>query len=149
VSEANVLPLVTDPGAWKHLMLAAAAEGPTAIDATGGLHLLRYRDIEHILNEPRLRGVGLFLFDLMGITEGPLRDWYGGLMFTNDGPRHDRLRRLVSKAFTPRAVEQLRPTAAALVAERLARIRGDGGGDLVRSLGDVPMHVMCALVGVP
>lgn len=131
-------------------MLAAAAEGPTVIDeVTGATHLLRHRDIEAILNEPRLRGVGLSLFDQMGIADGPLREWYGGLMFTNDGGRHDRLRRLVSKAFTPRAVEQLRPIAAALVAERLAPIRAAGGGDLAAALADVPMHVMCALVGVP
>ncbi|MGH3053697.1 MAG: cytochrome P450, partial [Gaiellaceae bacterium] len=140
----------TDPREWKRLMLAAAAEGPMAIDAATGItHLLRHRDIEQILNEPRLRGAGLSLFDQMGITDGPLRDWYGGLMFTNDGSRHDRLRRLVSKAFTPRAAEQLRPIAAALVAERLSPIRAAGGGDLVAALADVPMHVMCAIVGVP
>ena len=85
----------------------------------------------------------------MGIAHGPLRDWYGALMFTNDGVKHDRLRRLVSKAFTPRAVGRLRAVAAARVAERLDGIRDAGGGDLVRVLADVPMHVMCSLVGVP
>lgn len=151
MSEANVLPSApTDPREWKRWVLAAAAEGPTAVDeATGALHVLRYRDIESILHEPRLRGVGLSLFDRMGIAAGPLRDWYGGLMFTNDGPRHDRLRRLVSKAFTPRAVDRLRAGTGALVRERLSSIRRDGGGDLVGALKDVPMHVMCTLVGVP
>jgi len=101
------------------------------------------------LHEPRLRGVGLSLFDRMGIADGPLRDWYGALMFTNDGVAHDRLRRLVSKAFTPRAVERLRPIATARVAERLSAVREAGRGDLLAAFAGLPMHVMCSLLGVP
>jgi cytochrome P450 len=140
----------TDPREWKRLMLGGAADGPTVVDeATGALYVLRYRDIERLLNEPRLNGVELSLFDAMRITHGPLRDWYGSLMFTNDGVKHDRLRRLVSKAFTPRAAARLRPTAATFVAERLADLRRDGGGDLVPALAHAPMRVLCELVGVP
>jgi hypothetical protein len=140
----------TDPRAWKQLMLAAAARGPTAIEATTEMiYVLRQREIERLLHEPRLRGVGLALFDRMGIADGPLREWYGALMFTNDGAGHDRLRRLVSKAFTPRAVGRLRPIAAARIAERLAVVRANGGGDLVAAFAGLPMHVMCSLLGVP
>ena len=144
------LSAAADPRAWKQLMLAAAARGPTAIEETTEMiYVLRQREIERLLHEPRLRGVGLSLFDRMGIADGPLRDWYGALMFTNDGVSHDRLRRLVSKAFTPRAVERLRPVAAARVAERLAAVREAGGGDLVATFAGLPMHVMCSLLGVP
>lgn len=139
-----------DPRAWRRLMLDAASHGPTVVDEpTGAVHVLRYRDVERLLHEPRLHGVALSLFDAMGITKGVLRDWYGTLMFTNDGAKHDRLRRLVSKAFTPRATARLRGHAAALVASRLSGVRSDGGGDLVPTLAPVPMHVMCALIGVP
>ena len=38
-------------------MLEAASRGPTAIDeATGTIYVLRYREIELLLHEPRLRG---------------------------------------------------------------------------------------------
>lgn len=142
--------VAADPRAWARWMLEAASRGDTAVDeSTGTIHVLRYREIEGLLHEPRLRGVGLSLFDLMGIADGPLRAWYGSLMFTNDGAAHDRLRRLVSKAFTPRAVEALRPLAAARVAERIDALREAGGGDLVAAFAGLPMHVMCALVGVP
>jgi len=144
------LSATTDPREWKSLLLAAAARGPTAIEETTGMiYVLRQREIERLLHEPRLRGVGLSLFDRMGIANGPLREWYGALMFTNDGAAHDRLRRLVSKAFTPRAVERLRPVAAARVAERLSSVRGAGGGDLVAAFAGLPMQVMCSLLGIP
>lgn len=139
-----------DPLAGRRAILAAAAQGPTAIEqGTGAIWVLGYRDVEKLLLEPKLHGVGLTLFDHMGIKDGPLRDWYGSLMFTNEGMPHHRLRSLVGRAFSPRAVETLRPIVAGIVAERLERVRADGGGDLVAALADVPMQAMCALLGVP
>ncbi len=148
--ETIPLAMGLDPRVWKQQMLAAAERGPSVIEeVTGMIYVLRQREIERILHEPKLHGVGLSLFDRMGISDGPLRAWYGALMFTNDGAAHDRLRRLVSKAFTPRAVDRLRPIAAASVSERLAIVREAGKGDLVAAFAGLPMHVMCSLVGVP
>ena len=134
-----------------HPTLRAAAEaGPTAVDATSGAtYVLHHADIERLARDRRLAGVGLTLFDLAGVPDGALRQWFGGLMFTTEGEPHDRLRKLVSRAFTPRAVEALRQHAAALAGEALAPVREDGGGDLAAALGLVPMHVMCRLLGVP
>jgi cytochrome P450 len=132
------------------LLRAAAAAGPIAEDLTsGGVYVLRHDDVEQLAHEPRLAGVGLALFDLMGIVDGPLRDWYSGLMFTNEGAAHHRLRALVSRAFTPRAVDALRPDVARMAAGALAPIHDAGGGDLVAALRLVPMQVMCRLLGVP
>jgi hypothetical protein len=150
--DGNAFPPTAPMGVLEHrqAVRAAAARGRTAISPeTGAIYVFRYRDVEALLFEPRLNGVGLAMFDRMGVTGGPLREWYGSLMFTNEGVPHNRLRRLVGKAFSPRAVERLRPIAAGLVDERLARVREAGGGDLVAELADVAMQVMCALLGVP
>src|SRR5262245_56353753 len=115
-----------------------AAEGRTGIDAvTGATIVFRYEDIDRLTRDRRLAGVGLSMFDLMGIVDGPLRDWYGGLMFTNEGDAHSRLRTLVSRAFTPRSVERLRADTGMLVAEAMATIEVDGGGDLVTLFGRI------------
>ena len=128
----------------------AAAAGPVAVNSmVGGVYVLRHRDVERLAHDPRLAGIGLAIFDLMGVAEGPLRDWYGGLMFTNEGEAHHRLRALVSRAFTPKAVNALRDSAADLARGALAPVREAGGGDLVDALGLVPMHVMCRLLVVP
>ena len=134
-----------------HATLRAAADaGPTTLDEpTGSTIVLRHADVERLAHDPALVGIGLAMFDLMGIVDGPLRDWYSGLMFTNEGEPHQRLRSLVSRAFTPRAVGGLRPIAAEAVDRALAGVRDDGGGDLVDALGLVPMELMCALLGVP
>jgi hypothetical protein len=63
----------------------AAHRDPLATDALTGVPVvLRQHDVETPAHDPRLHGIGLALFDMMGITDGPLRDWYGQLMFTND-----------------------------------------------------------------
>src|SRR6516225_1687967 len=51
----------------------AADQGPLASDvATGATVVLRQRDVEALAHDPRLEGVGLAFFDLMGITDGCL-----------------------------------------------------------------------------
>jgi cytochrome P450 len=128
----------------------AAAQGPFVIDQISGATVfLRHADVSALARDERAAGVGLTFFDLMGIPDGPLREWYGGLMFTNEGPKHDRLRKLVTRAFSPRSVESLRTFAASTANDRLDEVASEGGGDLTAALALVAMNVMCALLGVP
>ena len=128
----------------------AAAQGPLATEIlTGAPIVLRYADVESLARDPRLAGVGLTVFDLMGVTEGPLREWYGGLMFTNEGDAHHRLRALVARAFTPKAVEAIRSTTAELAATCLEPLTANVGGDLIEANAWLAMRVMCRLLGVP
>lgn len=134
-----------------HAALRAASEAaPIAVDpTTGAVVVLRYADMEPVARDPRLAGIGLTLFDLLGIPEGPLRNWYRGVMFTNEGAPHQRLRSLVSRAFTPKSVDALRAQAAELAAASLRPIAEGGGGDLVEAFSTFPVRVMCRLLGVP
>src|SRR5882757_1638399 len=119
--------------------------------STGAAVVFRHRDVEALARDPRVAGIGLSMFDLIGITDGPLRDWYGGLMFTNDGVVHNRLRSLVARAFTPRSAESLRRTAAELAVDALdvGSARDGQVVDLVERFAVLPTRVMCRLLGVP
>jgi cytochrome P450 len=146
-----VVDLLSPGGTELHEQLhLAAARGPFVTDEMSGATVfLRHADVSALARDERVAGVGLTFFDLMGISDGPLRDWYSGLMFTNEGPTHDRLRKLVSRAFSPRSVEGLRDVASTLANQRLAEIADAGGGDITEAFSLVAMHVMCALLGVP
>jgi cytochrome P450 len=134
-----------------HTELRAAREaGPTAVDPlTGAVHVLRYDDVERLSHDPRLVGVGLTIFDLVGVPDGALRTWYSQLMFTNDGEAHHRLRRLAARVFTPRSIERHRELAAQLTTGAFGRILDAGAGDLVAAFAEVPITVICRLLGVP
>jgi cytochrome P450 len=69
-------------------------------------------------------------------------------MLNDDPPNHTRLRRLVTKAFTSRAVSRLRPQIEQLVDELLDGI--DGETELIESFAfPLPIAVISALLGVP
>ena len=147
-ASAQSVDLMNDPRA-PAVLTELARTGAVANDVSGLLWVLRYADVERLATDRRLHGVRLTIFDRMGITEGPLRRWYGSLMFTNEGDEHGRLRRLVSAAFKPKAVNALRVATREIVGQRFADLRRDGGGDLIRAFEYVPMRVMCDLLGVP
>jgi len=71
-------------------------------------------------------------------------------MLTSDPPEHTRLRRLVSKAFTPRMVEALRPRIQAIVDDLLDSVVDDGRMDVIADLAyPLPVIVIAEMLGVP
>jgi unspecific monooxygenase len=69
-------------------------------------------------------------------------------MLVVDPPDHTRLRNLVSKAFTPRMVEHLRPRIEAIVADLLDHL--SGSFDLVTDFAyPLPVIVIAEMLGVP
>ena len=71
-------------------------------------------------------------------------------MLDRDPPDHTRLRRLVSKAFTPRAIEALRPRITGLVDEMLDTAGRQGQVDLVDALAfPLPFAVIGEMLGTP
>jgi len=63
---------------------------------------------------------------------------------------HRRVRMLVSKAFTPRAVQELAPLVHGIVDDCLAPVRGAGRFDLVSALAEAfPTYVISRLIGIP
>ena len=71
-------------------------------------------------------------------------------MLRIDPPDHTRLRGLVSKAFTPRAIERLRPAAEKYVDELLGRVAERGEMELVADFAaPLPVSVIAELLGVP
>ena len=74
----------------------------------------------------------------------------GVSMLDRDPPDHTRLRRLVSKAFTPRAVQALRPRICSLVDSMLDAAQRQGRVDLVDALAfPLPFAVIGEMLGTP
>jgi cytochrome P450 len=72
-----------------------------------------------------------------------------GFLFL-DPPDHTRLRKLVSKAFVPKVVNELQPDITELVDGLLDRIAERGGFDVISDLAyPLPVAVICRLLGVP
>ncbi|WP_101790580.1 cytochrome P450 [Nonomuraea indica] len=71
-------------------------------------------------------------------------------MLDVEPPVHTRLRRLVSRAFTPRMVESLRPRVRAIAAGLVDTFVEKGGGDLIAEVAEpLPVTVIADMLGVP
>jgi cholest-4-en-3-one 26-monooxygenase len=71
-------------------------------------------------------------------------------MIMMDDPEHSRLRKIVSRAFTPRAVERLRDDLAARARHITTQAMGEQSGDFVRQVAcELPLQAIAGLLGVP
>ncbi|MFJ3798385.1 cytochrome P450 [Streptomyces sp. NPDC090088] len=71
-------------------------------------------------------------------------------MLDLEPPDHTRIRRLVSKAFTPRTVERLRPYVTRLAGELVDELVEKGGGDLLTDVAEpLPVAVIAEMLGIP
>ena len=110
----------------------------------------RYKDIDAILrdhkrfsNDSRNRLPTRAMQESTPTPGGP------SMLFV-DPPEHTRLRALVSKAFTPQAVQALEPRIQATVTELLAQIPDPTAFDLIEAIAyPLPVIVMAELLGVP
>lgn len=80
----------------------------------------------------------------------PMFDVLQHWMVFNDPPNHTRLRGLVNRAFTPKAVAALRPRIEEVVNEQVEQIRDRGSADLIQDFAfPIPAVVIAEMMGVP
>jgi cytochrome P450 len=128
---------------------AARRQAPLAIGPHGP-EVLTYELVRSVLRDPRFRvPQGMFLAS-QGITSGPLWERVATSLISLDGAEHHRLRRLVSKAFTPRATARLRTTIIEVITELVDRHAATGRCDVVTDIArQYPIPIICALLGAP
>lgn len=118
-------------------------------EAAGLWALSKYADIQRVSKDPErfCSRRGVVVNDpmrLMGEIPTPPS------IIHMDPPGHNRYRKLVSGAFTPRMVAMLEPRIRELVRETLAAAPADGVFDFVEHVAmPVPMLVIAEMLGVP
>jgi len=127
-------------------------------DSIGGWILTRYddivttfKDVSHFSNEGRLARAVEYLPAETRARFKTFEDHYRlKSLIHSDPPDHTRLRGLVTKAFTPRVVEAMRPRIQQITEELLEAVRPDGRMDVVRDLAiPLPVTVLAEIFGVP
>jgi cytochrome P450 len=112
--------------------------------------LSRYADILMVLRDARFGRADAETFWRERLGDGPAHKIITKWMLFRDPPDHTRLRTLVNKAFTPRAIENLRPRVQEIVNELLDAVHTDGGMDLMAAFAyPLPVLVICEMLGVP
>ena len=123
-------------------------EDPVHQSPLGFWVLTRYEDVVAALRDPRLakEAIASYVAARFGAPVPAM-----GLSMLDRDPRdHTRLRGLVSKAFTPRVVEGLRPRIQQIVDGLLDGVAAKGSMDLIEEFAyPIPVAVICEMLGVP
>lgn len=110
----------------------------------------RHADVRQVLTDPRLGRAPLYAPDAPPITVTPniLDDPQG--MLNIDGTEHQRLRRTVQRAFTPRAIERWRPWVASVVESLIDELIDHGSpADIIAGYSrPLPVAVISRLMGL-
>ena len=71
-------------------------------------------------------------------------------MINMDAPQHSRLRKIIARGFTPRAIERLRDGLSQAARDIAQRAAATGSGDFVQQVAsELPLHAIANLLGVP
>ena len=128
---------------------AALAQAPVVMGPLGPV-VLAYDLVQKVLRDPRFRpprGLGL---EAQGITTGPLWDRAVSSILSLDGDEHHRLRRLVSRSFTPRVADRLRATMVEVITGLVDPLTRRGHCDVVADIArPYPIPIICDLLGAP
>ena len=138
-----------DPEEAHRIIGQARRRSPIAMGPYGP-EVLTYDLVRTVLRDSRFampQGIGLVV---QGITSGPVWDRVTKLLISLDGPQHQRLRRLVSRAFTPRAALRMRTACVDVITELIEAHNAAGRCDFVADIArPYPVPIICALLGAP
>ncbi|WP_437965056.1 cytochrome P450 [Sorangium sp. So ce260] len=117
--------------------------------------LTRYEDVQLIARDPRFSAERTDYY--VNVAPAPMREklkrydeFISHWMVLADPPRHTRLRSLVAKAFSPQAVEGMRPLVERIANEMIDAVRDDGRMDVIRDIAHpLPGAVIGKLLRIP
>jgi cytochrome P450 len=140
---------LNDPDAAHRAIADARRQGPLAMGPHGP-EVLSYELVRVALRDPRFAPAVKLVMATQGITSGPVWDRANQSIVGLEGETHHLLRRLVSKAFTPRSAELLRTLIVDVMTELIDPLAAAGHCDVVADIArQYPTLIICALLGVP
>ncbi|TFV60623.1 cytochrome P450 [Mycobacterium sp. PS03-16] len=138
-----------DPEDAHRLLAEARRRGPVA-HGPHGPEILTYELARTVLRDDRFATPRGLVLAAQGVTSGPVWDRVVANLLSLDGADHHRLRRLVCKAFTPKASARLRDTCVEVINDLVDPHSASGTVDIVADVArPYPIPVICALLGAP
>lgn len=128
-----------------------AAEGPVFCpvpDEPGFYAITRYEDVAEASRNPQVFSSQPTAVSL--VDPPPQVAPFSGSMISIDDPRHARLRRIVSRSFTPRLVQRVTGDVTILARRIVDELTERGPCDFVEHVAmPMPLQIICSMMGIP
>jgi cytochrome P450 len=117
-------------------------------EESGFWAVTRHADVQTVSRHPEIFSSAIGHVNLWDLEADALEARRS--IIEHDPPEHTRLRRVVSKAFTPRQIRRYEASTRAIAAELLDAARDAGGGDWVQLVAaPLPIRVIISILGIP
>ncbi|BDH10509.1 cytochrome P450 family protein [Streptomyces hygroscopicus] len=141
--------LLADPhSGYAKMREAGRVHQATTPDGEPVWVVARYEDVRKALADNRL-SLNKVNARTRGNYQSSMPPELDAHLLNMDAPDHTRLRRLVSKAFTPRRIEALRDRVHSLTKDLLDTVHGPQFDIMATLANPLPMNVICELLGIP
>jgi hypothetical protein len=128
----------------------ARAAGPIVDMQIVNAGVMRYERVRQLLTDPRLHTNFAEFLRGVGVGSGPFYEWMASSPLNRDGAEHQRWRGVMSRTFTPRRVEGLRPFLRTAAHELIDAFASRGACEFMEEFADAyPSLGLCELIGVP
>src|SRR5687768_15095743 len=135
-------------------------ESRAVLEAAGAQHwlartplgyiVMRHADVTAILGDRRFHSALSLLPQMSGVEDIELSNRQQRSILAMEGEEHQRLRRLVSPAFTPRSADRLRPVMRRVISGLVEPLLPTGRCELVADVCEpYPIPIICELLGAP
>lgn len=143
----SVQQLEADPhGLYRHYR----ASVPFIAHDAGAYIVLRAKDIEKLMRDPRVRQTETEFPELLGLHEGVIFDIFKNSMLTSNGEVHRRRRSPFTRTFAARLIADLRPRIRKMTEELITSWQDEGEIDFIdRYASQVPARTISAMLDLP
>lgn len=130
--------------------MAAAGKQNWLVRIPMGYAVVRHEDATSVLRERRFHSAFSMIAEINGVADSEYMQSRRNSILAMEGPAHQRLRRLVAGAFTPRAADRLRPFIRDVINGLIDQVEPIGRCDLVADVCEpYPIPIICELLGAP
>lgn len=139
---------------WRELRKTDPVHWTERIGKAGFWSVTKYEDALAVYRDPLTfsseGGISLGFTDPQDPNQ-PRRDFgFQQMMIMTDPPRHTRMRQMINRRFTPRALAPLEPHVRAIATGIIDAVAGRGECDLVVDVAaKLPTAVICEMLGIP
>src|SRR5579863_2220838 len=139
---------------WRGLRATDPIHWTERDGGTGFWSVTRYEDALSVYRDPLTfsseGGISIGFTDPQDPNQ-PRRDFgFQRMMIMTDPPRHTRMRQMVNRRFTPRALAPLEPHVRAITTDIIDSVAGRGECDLVVDVAaKLPTAVICEMLAIP
>lgn len=118
-------------------------------EGSGFWGVVRHAEIKQVMRDPATYSSWERATQIIDPPDDEALGFVRQMMLNQDPPAHSRLRKMLTRAFTPKAIARLEDRIAGWARELVDQVADDGACDFAELAADLPLRTLAEIFGVP